>query len=403
MDKVIINSLNILEKYVRESNFFGFDPYDALNSEKLIKINNKLLRILLTQIFVYSPINFRNYFDVNADRNPKAMGLFLSSYCRLFENNLIEKKDFNEISKRLVEYLIKNKSKGYSGYCWGFNFNWQDKSRFAGKWLPTLVITSYVGNSLLDLYEINKEKKLLEIAVSICSFILKDLNITESENGICFSYTPIDKHIIHNANCLGAAFLSRVYSIIKDEELLDYSAKAMDFSVCCQNIDGSWDYGFDQIKDKKRKQTDFHQGFILDSLIDFIKYSGKKNEKYEKSLWKGLEFYKKQQFEEFGRSLWRLPWKYPVDIHHQAQGIISLSKSYIEFGSKNYLEFARKIAVWTISNMQDKSGFFYFQKWPIVTNKLSYIRWAQAWMLYALTILVMALGKNDQKFMNLIK
>ena len=69
--------------------------------------------------------------------------------------------------------------------------------------------------------EIGKARKYLDIAESITHFIIKDLHIRKCKNGICFSYTPIDKHIVHNANCLGAAFISRVYKITKDKKLLD--------------------------------------------------------------------------------------------------------------------------------------------------------------------------------------
>lgn len=73
---VIANSLENLERYDREHIFSGYDPYDALNSKKLIKINNKLLKIFLTQIFVYSPINFRPLFNIEPDKNPETRELF---------------------------------------------------------------------------------------------------------------------------------------------------------------------------------------------------------------------------------------------------------------------------------------------------------------------------------------
>jgi rhamnogalacturonyl hydrolase YesR len=384
---VIVNSLEILEGYVRENKFSGYDPYDGLNSEKLFKINNKLIKLFLTQFFVYSPIDFRQLFDIKSDKNPKAIGLFLSTYCKLYQSGFIKKEDFEDITSKLVDYLLKHNSKGYSGYCWGFNFNWYDISRFSKKWLPTIVVTSYIGNSFLDLYKITKKEKYLKIADSICRFILDDLNITKTDKGICFSYTPIDKHIVHNANCLGAAFLSRAYSVTQAGKLLDYSKKAFDFSISCQKDDGSWGYSIDPVTQKERNQIDFHQGFILDSLIDFIEYAGENNKKYKHSLIKGSEFYITQQFENFGRSKWRLPLRYPVDIHHQAQGIITYSKIYTVEKKEKYLEFAKIIAKWTIENMQDEKGYFYCQKWPFFTNKIPYMRWGQAWMMLALSTL----------------
>lgn len=38
--------------------------------------------------------------------------------------------------------------------------------------------------------------------------------------------------------------------------------------------------------------------------------------------------------------------------------------------------------------MQGSKGNFYYQKWPLVTNKLNYMRWNQGWMLLALTTLL---------------
>ena len=80
-----------------------------------------------------------------------------------------------------------------------------------------------------------------------------------------------------------------------------------------------------------------------------------------------------------------MPKKWPVDIHNQSQGIITFSifKDY----DPSYLDFSKKIADWTIENMKDKKGNFYYQKWPFLTNKTSYMRWNQGWMLLALLTL----------------
>ena len=384
MTKQIISSLKELDNYVRSREFQGFDPYDALNASKINKIHNRWIKIILTQFFVYSPINFRLFFGIKPGVNPKALGLFLSAYCNLFEKGLIEKDEFDTISYELVELLLNKQSKGYSGYCWGFNFDWHDIIRYAPKKTPTIVISSYIGQSFLDLYDITKEDKYLKIAESITEFILKDLHITQFDNNICFSYTPLDTHVVHNANCLGAAFLSRVYNINYDETLLDYAKKAFDYTISCQREDGSWAYRLNLETGKERNQIDFHQGFIIDSLCDYIRYSGTNDETYMMSLTKAALFYKNNQFQNDGRAKWRLPRKYPIDIHHLAQGIISFSKMYELTKDIEYLNCANRVAQWTIENMQDKKGFFYYQKWPFFTNKIAYIRWGQAWMLLAL-------------------
>jgi len=86
-----------------------------------------------------------------------------------------------------------------------------------------------------------------------------------------------------------------------------------------------------------------------------------------------------------GLSKWIYPKEYPIEIHNQSQGIITFSKmnKFID----GCLDFATVIAKWTIKNMQDKEGYFYYQKYPLIINKIPYMRWNQAWMLLALTTL----------------
>ena len=238
----ISKSLFDLLQYVQSHDYSGYDPYDALNAEKLGNLQNKFIKLAATQFFVYSPINLRFFLKIEPEKNPKAIGLFLQAYCKLFKQGFIEKKHFELVSRQFVEFLIQNRSEGYSEYCWGFNFAWQDQSRYTKKGLPTIVITSFIANAFLDLYELTNDKQFLNIVRSSCQFLLKDLHITKTENGICFSYTPIDDYIVHNANALGAALLSRVYSITQEENLIVHSKKAFNFLLSFQEGDGSWSY-----------------------------------------------------------------------------------------------------------------------------------------------------------------
>jgi hypothetical protein len=241
---------------------------------------------------------------------------------------------------------------------------------------------------------VTKEKKYLNVAESICRFILHNLHVSTFDDTICFSYTPIDTHVVHNANCLGAAFLSRVYSYTGDDELLSFATKAFNFTVSRQQNDGSWTYQLNQEKVNLRNQIDFHQGFILEGLYDFIRYSKTENPMFLDSLRRGAEFYKTNQFFPDGSSKYRLPLRWPIDIHNQAQGIITFAK--LREINPHYHQFSKTIAHWTISNMQQKnSGYFYYQKWPLLTNKIPYIRWGQAWMMLALATVGERMKKDD--------
>ena len=130
---------------------------------------------------------------------------------------------------------------------------------------------------------------------------------------------------------------------------------------------------------------------MLESLLRLSQYTKIDIKKYNDKIQKGLEFYYNSQFDKEGFAYWRLPKKWPVDIHNQSQGIIAFSK-FRDY-NENYLPFAEKIAQWTIENMQGSRGNFYYQKWPLITNKVSYLRWNQAWMMLALVILVSTIGR----------
>jgi 2-oxoglutarate dehydrogenase E2 component (dihydrolipoamide succinyltransferase) len=92
--------------------------------------------------------------------------------------------------------------------------------------------------SVLIVTYLESNQKYLDIAASSCTFIIKDLSITNTENGICFSYTPIDTICVHNANALGAAVLSRLYSITKNQMFRDYAEKARNNKLTLEEMQG---------------------------------------------------------------------------------------------------------------------------------------------------------------------
>lgn len=380
--------LDRLENYVRSMDYQGADPYDALNSSLFRSLPGKLPKVAVTQFFVYSPVDLRRAFSVKRSRNPKAVALFLSAYCDMRRAGVIEEDAFSAAAEDLVQSLVSSRSTGYHGNCWGFNFDWQDVTRFSKSGLPTVVVSSFVGNALLDLYGLTGQKEHLDLASGIVDFILEDLSVYEDDDGICYSYTPIDRHVVHNASMLAAAFMARVSSVTGRADLLERSTRAVDFTVAKQEADGSWAYSIDPSTGRKRMQIDFHQGFVLDSLLDHITFSGRADPRYTDALRRGAEFYRDRQFEPSGRSLWRLPQRWPADIHHQAQGIITFSK--LSSRQPEMLDVAANIARWTVENMQDPAGFFYHQCHERFTNRIPYMRWGQAWMMSALAKLAAA-------------
>ena len=379
MEKLIeISTLRLLQ-YIEKENFQGYDPHDALNSALVSKLagSSKWLRIAFTQAFRRMPLNIRPLLGTQKGYNPKGMGLFLSAYVNLYS---VYKKECDlEQIKRLADWLMDNYCGDYSGCCWGYNFDWQSREAFRSKHTPTVVATAFIANALLDAYHITRSDECLAVARSSCDFIINDLNRTYEDETFCCSYSPLDNSQVYNTTMLGAKLLARVYALTDETELLDAAERTLEFCVNCQNDDGSWGYG---VLPYQQWIDSFHTGYNLECLYDFMKYSG--IDSFQESFERGLQFYKQNLFLDDFTPKYYHNKIHPIDIHCPAQAIICFAK----FGD---VDFARNVALWTIDNMQDPAGYFHYQRHRFYRNKIPYMRWGQAWMIYALSALIRAL------------
>lgn len=363
-----------LEEYMISNNFKGYDPHDGLNSPilKTLTFGNRFSGILFLQLLKRLPVNLRPMLLIKKGVNPKGFGILISAY--VLRHKVSKNKYDTEKTKQFASWLIQHYSEGYSGYCWGYNFDWPNRNSFFQKGLPTIVNTAFIANGFLDLYDATNEEKYLKIAESSCDFIVKDIVRYEEDGTFCFSYTPIDNKVrIHNANMLGVALLARVNHYIPKDEYLDLAGKSMKFSITHQNNDGSWYYGVG----RKQKWIDnFHTGYNLIALKKYEEYTGDKS--FHESLMRGYDFYKKQLFTEEGLPKYYHNSFYPVDIHTYAVSIIV----FLEFDE---IDRAEEVLRWTIDKMWNKKGYFNYQITRFYKNTIPYMRWSQAWMFYAMT------------------
>jgi hypothetical protein len=77
---------------------------------------------------------------------------------------------------------------------------------------------------------------------------------------------------------------------------------------------------------------------------------------------------------------------YPADAHAAATAIVTLLE--LRDLDSGAMLLAEKIAAWTIRHLRAADGHFYYQRRRFYTVKTPYMRWTQAWMLYALARLL---------------
>lgn len=389
----VIDSAAKLRSFIEKENFKGYDPYDTLNSFIPFEKLGKWASAIAIQIQKRNPVNIRPLLGIKKGINPKSHGLLLYAYSLQYELTKDEKT--GESMENIFNWLIENYSKGYSGYCWGYNFGWANPVKYVKPYEPNIVATSFVGKGIYQYYLTSRNEKAKEVLLGITNFLLNDLPKFENERGLCLSYTPIMKDACFNATLLGGEVIARVYDLTKEEKYREKAKSIADFAISYQLPSGLWNYEIDLKSGKELAQTDFHQGYVLESISEIAKYADIESGEYEKAITKGLEYYRKEQFYENGQSLWRIPKIYPVEIHNQSQGVITfaLLKKY----NPEYFDFAKKIAEWTIENMQSKrDGHFYYRKTKHFDIKIPFMRWSQAWMFLALARLQYESKKSEK-------
>ena len=103
-------------------------------------------------------------------------------------------------------------------------------------------------------------------------------------------------------------------------------------------------------------------------------------------LKRGLAFFMDAFFEKNGRPNYYHDRGYPLDIQCASQAIDTL----VHFSDyePSCLPLAQQVADWTIDNMQDKSGYFYYRILPAKKVKIPMIHWGQCTMYRALAALL---------------
>ena len=72
-----------------------------------------------------------------------------------------------------------------------------------------------------------------------------------------------------NASLLAAEILAYSDEIKGSSENTEIINRVLKFTMNHQNSDGSWYYSFDPVT-KTKKQIDFHQGYVLKRLKEFV-------------------------------------------------------------------------------------------------------------------------------------
>lgn len=391
MEKSLKTSIIKLENWISSQRYSSYDHYDFWSSKfgiisRGLYYKNRHLGFpimgFLYLIDAFLPNSRMLFFK--KEISCEALPYFARGYFRLYE--VMRENAYLVKAIQCLDLLAKKGVETKSGIGWGLHFDWPSRA-FIPKNTPCITITSNAVDAFLEGYKVTKDITYMEIAIKAAEFAIKDLNRKNLGRIVAVSYTPICNTLAINANSFCVKMLYDVSVLSEDHRYAAFADRILGYILQQQNADGSWFY-----RDKSQNTDNFidnlHTCFVLEHLYSiFLENS---NQRIKVALEKGYSFFV-NTFINNDYSCKHF-YKYPnptgvkVDIRSCAETIYCCALLSPLF--PDALNIAKQVAYWTMKNMQDPCGFFYFRSYRVGKNKMPYMRWGQAPMFNALTYLL---------------
>ena len=309
------------------------------------------------------------------------MGLLASSYIDLFTTT--GEKIYEEKIHHCFQLLNQNKVVIGKGIGWGYPFDWQSAKKIKAN-TPNGIVSTAVGEAYWKYYQLTKDPTILEVCSSIALFLSELPKDQITDEQICFSYTPLYTNHVHNLNLFVAEYLLKIGLETGKQEMINLSEKAVNYTLAAQEENGAFDYNGPPEK-PQHFYDNYHTSFVIRMLHSIYKLN--KNKDVKSSLERCLSHWKGNFFLDDGTPKFTPHRIHRIDIHSSAEAVNCLAQ--LEQDYPKSIELAEKVLLWTIENLQDKSGYFYhgifksrFIGKPF-KSRIPYMRWGQAWMLKA--------------------
>ncbi|MDX2362882.1 MAG: hypothetical protein QNK23_18875 [Crocinitomicaceae bacterium] len=377
--------LNKLLEWNKKNGDTGYDPYDVVSLNKFtrglqkdfweLSFFKKIVRVCLEKTALISPKTLRKFLRIKKKEHPTHLGCMLHTYVNLQARG---ESDYSSEIELYRTKLIEQRSSFSEEYCWGVPFAWESGGVEFEEGTPFAVVANWIGIAFLELYKLNGKKEDLEIAISACEFVLKDLPRTSKEGRVCFSYSPLKKDTINNANLFAADLLIRVGDECDKAEYLEIGKRAVDFSIDTQLESGLIPYyaeGGNTFNDS------YHSSYEMQCIYRAWKITGE--DRFKISFDKYWEYYLTNYYHSDGTISKYSMKKYPVDSTSLADALILFAEIREDVNVKDY---ADAVLENLRLNWQSKEGYFYYKekKRNSMVN-IPYIRWTQGWMALGLS------------------
>ncbi len=263
----------IIEQYLLQDDLRTYDPYDIWITDfgkktRKFYYKNRYFGLLPAGLLsIYDLyLNNRLKWGYSKQEYPIVRAQACLALLNLYQKE--PKEIYLQYAKKHIDWLLTHYSQGYSGYCWGLNFDWVYSAE--GTYdsnIPFSTHTPYPLEAMVAYYRITKDSNLIEPIKSVFLFVEYEIQIMiESHNKLILSYGVEKDRIVSNSN----SYLMYVYALLMEflpEERAYIEGKIYriyNFLCSVQQGDGSWRYS---PYEEDTFIDCFHSAFILKNLI----------------------------------------------------------------------------------------------------------------------------------------
>lgn len=269
----MIKNRKLIENFVLSDDLETYDPYDIWKTNygsriKQCYYKNKYLGLfpagVLTLFDLYLNNKKRAFYAKQA--YPITVAQAVLTLLNLYKKE--PKYKYLSHAKKHIDWLLENRCQGYSGYCWGMNYDWvYTATETYDKNTPFSTHTPYPLEAMIEYYKITKDKDLLEPIKSVFLFLEKDIQVMmETDERLALSYGVEKDRIVANANAYSMYMYALLLHFVPEQK--DYIEnkiqKLYAFLSSVQRSNGSWLYA---PYDRDTFIDCFHSAFVLKNII----------------------------------------------------------------------------------------------------------------------------------------
>jgi len=393
--------------WLAESGYASYDPYDiwgtryGLLARRLYYDKHPLGWMMTAPVILMDMIRprLRGLF-VKKDRFPTADAQLVLAFLNLHEvsqaptrRSTVNASETTWLTKAryLANELLAQSVHGYSGYCWGYPFDWQNANGLMPKGTPHITATPYCYEAFTRLYDLTGEEHYLDVARSIATFVLQDLNDTTTGDATAAaSYTPHDHGKVVNASAYRAQVLFDAARRFHDDAYRAKASNNLRFILQSQHPDGFWLYAIDSPAEAFIDH--FHTCFVLKNLHKLNRHL--QSLEVEQAVRRGYEWYRRALFDRDDN-----PKSFAVatrlqiirlDMYNFAEAI-SLGALLLHDIPEAF-SHAQKLAARLMRRYQLPIGHWVTRVYVGgIRHKVPFLRWPQSQLFLALTNLLAAM------------